>query len=317
MFKIGELSLNNRIVAAPMAGVTDKANRIMAKSFACAMTCSEMISDMGLIYGQNKTQALADTKGEERPVSLQIFGSQPERMAQAAQIAENLGADLIDINMGCPTPKIVKNGEGCALMLDLSRSRALIRAVVKAVKIPVTIKMRRGWEDDSKAFLELAIIAEQEGVKALTLHARSRIQFYSGQADWGLIKELKQKSSLPIIGNGDIWKAEDAVKMLEITGCDAVMIGRGAMGNPFIFREAVELVEKGRKISPPTVEERIQTAIRHLELACRFKGEEVAVREMRKHFSWYIKGWPGAAKIRLQINSAQTPSQLIQAIKFT
>ncbi len=317
MFKIGELSLNNRIVAAPMAGVTDKANRIMAKSFACAMTCSEMISDMGLIYGQNKTQALADTKGEERPVSLQIFGSQPEQMAQAAQIAENLGADLIDINMGCPTPKIVKNGEGCALMLDLSRSRALIRAVVKAVKIPVTIKMRRGWEDDSKAFLELAIIAEQEGVKALTLHARSRIQFYSGQADWGLIKELKQKSSLPIIGNGDIWKAEDAVKMLEITGCDAVMIGRGAMGNPFIFREAVELVEKGRKISPPTVEERIQTAIRHLELACRFKGEEVAVREMRKHFSWYIKGWPGAAKIRLQINSAQTSSQLIQAIKFT
>lgn len=314
MLKIGEVSLNNRIIAAPMAGVTDKANRIMARSFGCAMTCSEMISDMGLIYGQNKTQAIADTEGEERPVSLQIFGFHPEKMAQAAQIVEKLGADIIDINMGCPTPKIVKNGEGSALMLDLPRSRAVIKAVVEAVEIPVTIKMRRGWEDDSKTFLELAGIAEQEGVKAIALHARSRMQFYSGQADWGLIKELKQRSSLPIIGNGDIWTAEDAVKMLDITACDAVMIGRAAMGNPFIFREAVELVEKGIRMPPPTVEERIQTAIRHLELTCHFKGEQVAVREMRKHFSWYIKGWPGAAKIRVQINSAQTQSELIQAI---
>jgi tRNA-dihydrouridine synthase B len=242
MLKIGEVSLDNRIIAAPMAGVTDKANRIMAKSFACAMTCSEMISDMGLIYGLDKTQAIANTQGEERPVCLQIFGSHPERMAQAAQIVENLGADIIDINMGCPTPKIVKNGEGCALMLDLERSRALIRAVVNAVRVPVSIKMRRGWEDGSKTFLELAGIAEQEGVKAITLHARSRMQFYSGQADWGLIKELKERSGLPIIGNGDIWSAEDAVRMLETTACDAVMIGRAAMGNPFIFREAVELM---------------------------------------------------------------------------
>jgi nifR3 family TIM-barrel protein len=298
-----------------MAGVTDKANRIMARSFGCAMTCSEMISDMGLIYGQKKTQAIADTEGEERPVSLQIFGSHPERMAQAAQIVEKLGADIIDINMGCPTPKIIKNGEGCALMLDLPRSRDILRSVVQGVKIPVTIKMRGGWEDGSKTFLELAGIAEQEGVKAIALHARSRMQFYSGQADWGLIKELKQASSLPIIGNGDIWSAEDAVKMLEITSCDAIMIGRAAMGNPFIFREAVELVEKGIKMPSPTVEERIQAAIRHLELACHFKGEQVAVREMRKHFSWYIKGWPGAAKIRVLINSAQTQTELIQAIR--
>lgn len=199
-------------------------------------------------------------------------------------------------------------------MLDPERSRALIRAVVNAVRVPVTVKMRRGWEDGSKTFLELAGIAEQEGVKAITLHARSRMQFYSGLADWGLIKELKERSGLPIIGNGDIWSAEDAVRMLETTACDAVMIGRAAMGNPFIFREAVELVENGKRIPSPTMEERIQTAIRHLELACHFKGEQVAVREMRKHFSWYIKGWPGAAKIRVQINRAQTPSQLIQAI---
>lgn len=315
MFSIGTVKPGNRIIAAPMAGVTDKANRIVASSFGCGMTCSEMISDMGLIYGQKKTANIADTRGEKGPVSVQIFGSDPEKMAQAALIVEKMGADLIDINMGCPTPKIVKNGEGCALMLNLPQAREIIRRVVRAVQVPVTVKMRRGWDDDSKTFLELAGTAEQEGVKAITLHARSRTQFYSGQADWGLIKELKKRSTVPIIGNGDIWSAEDAVRMLETTGCDAVMIGRAAMGNPFIFREAAELVEKGIKIPPASPEERTQTAIRHLDLACGFKGEAVAVREMRKHFSWYIKGRSGAAKVRQQINSAQTREQLIQALQ--
>ncbi len=314
MFSIGTVSISNRIIAAPMAGITDKANRIIARSFGCGMTCSEMISDMGLIYGQKKTQHIADTSGESKPVSIQIFGSDPEKIAQGAVIVEEMGADIIDINMGCPTPKIIKNGEGSALMLDLPRSRDIIRSIVKAVRVPVTVKMRRGWEDGSTTCLELAAIAEQEGAKAVTLHARSRMQFYSGQADWALIKELKKNSSIPVIGNGDIWSADDAVRMLEETGCDAVMIGRAAMGNPFIFREAAELVEKGNRIQPPTFDERIHTAIRHLDLACSFKGEAVAVREMRKHFSWYIKGRSGAAKIRLLINTAQSRDQLIQAI---
>ncbi|KUG04988.1 trna dihydrouridine synthase b [hydrocarbon metagenome] len=315
MFSIGTVTINNRIIAAPMAGITDKANRIIASSFGCGMTCSEMISDMGLIYGQKKTQHIADISGEKRPISVQIFGSDPEKMAEGAIIIEEMGADIIDINMGCPTPKIVKNGEGSALMLDLPRSRDIIRSIVKAVQVPVTVKMRRGWDDVSTTCLELAGIAEQEGAQAVTLHARSRMQFYSGQADWSLIKEVKKNSSIPVIGNGDIWSADDAVRMLAETGCDAVMIGRAAMGNPFIFRETVELVEKGNRIPPPTWEERIQTAIKHLDLACSFKGEAVAVREMRKHFSWYIKGRSGAAKIRQQINTAQTRDQLIQALK--
>ncbi len=314
MINIGSVAISNRVIAAPMAGITDKANRIIACSFGCGMTCSEMISDMGLIYGQKKTQQIADISGENKPIAVQIFGSDPEKMAEGALIVEKMGADIIDINMGCPTPKIVKNGEGCALMLDLHRSRDIVRSIVKAVKVPVTVKMRRGWEDGTTTCLELAGIAEQEGAKAVTLHARSRMQFYSGQADWALIKELKQHTAIPVIGNGDIWTADDAVRMLEETGCDAVMIGRAAMGNPFIFREAVELVENGKRIPPPSMEERIQIAVKHLDLACSFKGETVAVREMRKHFSWYIKGRSGAAKIRLQINTAQSREELIQAL---
>ncbi len=314
MLAIGTVTISNRVIAAPMAGVTDKANRIIARSFGCGMTCSEMISDMGLIYGQKKTQHIADISGETRPISVQIFGSDPEKMAEGAIIVEKMGADIIDINMGCPTPKIVKNGEGSALMLDLSRSRNIIRSIVQAVKVPVTVKMRRGWEDGSTTYMKLAELAEQEGAKALILHARSRMQFYSGQADWSLIKELKKHTTIPVIGNGDIWSAEDALRMMEETGCDAVMIGRASLGNPFIFRETVQLVERGIKIPHPTWEERIQTALRHLDLACTFKGEAVAVREMRKHFSWYIKGRSGAAKIRQQINTAQTREELIQAL---
>ncbi len=314
MINIATVTLSNRIIAAPMAGITDKATRIMAHSFGCAMTCSEMISDMGLIYGQKKTTHMADLSAEAKPIAVQIFGSDPEKMAQGAVILEDMGADIIDINMGCPTPKIIKNGEGCALMLDLPRSRSIIRAIVQAVKVPVTVKMRRGWEEGQSTCMELSGIAEQEGAKAVTLHARSRMQFYSGQADWALIKELKQHIAIPVIGNGDIWTADDAVRMLEETHCDAVMIGRAAMGNPFIFREAVELAENGKRIAPPTIQERMQIAIRHLDLACQFKGEALAVREMRKHFAWYIKGQLGAAKIRTQINTAQTREDLIQAL---
>lgn len=317
MLSIGNLIIKNRVIAAPMAGVTDKAQRIMARNFGCGMAVSEMISDMGLIYGQKKTLLLADTGDEEKPLVVQIFGSDPDKMAAGAIILENMGADIIDINMGCPTPKIVKNGEGSALMLDLPRSRRIIRSIVQSVSVPVTVKMRRGWDDTSFTFLELAGLAEAEGAAAVTLHARSRSQFYSGQADWSLIKQLKAGVSIPVIGNGDIWRAEDALKMLNETGCDAVMIGRGAMGNPFIFREAVELIKNGIHLPPPEPGKRIAAALNHLDLSCRFKGEAVAVREMRKHFSWYIKGMEGAAKLRGEINQAKSKAELVQALVKT
>lgn len=314
MFKIGHVEIKNRVVSAPLAGVTDKAFRIIIKSFGCGLVFTEMISDMGLFHEQARTKELADISGEEKPIAVQIFGSEAEPMAEAAKKVEKMGADIIDINMGCPAPKIVKNGEGAALMRDLPRARKIIKAVAEAVKVPVTVKMRRGWDEDSINFLDLAAIAEQEGVKAITLHGRTRVQFYSGQADWESIKILKQHVSVPVIGNGDIWTAEDALKMLEFTGCDAVMIGRGAMGNPFIFREAVKLIEEGVRIPPPTAAEKIQVAKKHLELACYFKGETVAVREMRKHLAWYIKGMRGAAKIREEINRITAKEEMLKLL---
>jgi len=315
MFLIGNVAINNRVLAAPLAGVTDKAFRIIARSCGCGMTFTEMISDMGLVYDQERTRRMADLINEERPIAVQIFGSEVEPMIKGAKIIETMGASIIDINMGCPTPKIIKNGEGSALMLDIEKSRTIIREVVKAVKVPVTIKMRKGWDDDHITCIDLAGAAEQEGASAVTLHPRTRMQFFSGQADWDMIKEMKKHVNIPVIGNGDIWTAQDALHMLDYTGCDAVMIGRAAMGNPFIFRETVELVENGRKIEPPTTEERISMAIKHLDLACLYKGELVAVREMRKHFSWYIKGMSGAAKIRQDINQATTKRELTTIIK--
>ncbi|MBC7075866.1 MAG: tRNA dihydrouridine synthase DusB [Syntrophomonadaceae bacterium] len=315
MFSIGDVKIKNRVMAAPLAGVSDKAYRITAKSFGCSLTFTEMISDMGLVCGQEKTRKMADTSGEDPPVAVQIFGSKSEIMGKAAAIAEQMGAGIIDINMGCPTPKIVKNGEGAALMLDISRSRAIIREVVKSVKVPVTVKMRKGWDENSVNCLELAAVAEQEGASAVILHPRTRMQFFSGRADWDMIKELKKQVSIPVIGNGDIWSAADALRMLEYTGCDAVMIGRAAMGNPFIFQQSVELVENGRTVDPPDLEERVNTAVRHLDLACRFKGEAVAVREMRKHFSWYIKGLRGAARLRERINQAAARDELVKIIQ--
>lgn len=314
MFSIGKVEIKNRVLAAPLAGVTDKAFRIIARNCGCGMAFTEMISDMGLVYGQERTRKMADLTDEEKPAAVQIFGSEVEPMVRGALIIEEMGAGIIDINMGCPTPKIIKNGEGSALMLDIPKSRLIIREIVKAVKVPVTVKMRKGWDDNNISCLKLSEALEQEGVSAITLHPRTRMQFFSGEADWDMIKELKQHVKIPVIGNGDIWSAEDAVHMLDYTGCDAVMIGRAAMGNPFIFRETVELIENGRKISSADSEERIDMAVKHLDLACHYKGEMVAVREMRKHFAWYTKGMRGAAKIREQINQATTRDELVTII---
>lgn len=315
MFKIGNLNIKNRIIAAPMAGVTDKAFRIIAKEFGCGLVYTEMVSDKGLIYEQARTEAIADISGEEAPVTVQIFGSDVESLVLAARKIEKLGAPIIDINMGCPTPKIIKNGDGAALMLDLPKARQIIREVVKAVTVPVTVKFRKGFSPDNVNALELAGIAETEGASAVAIHGRTREQYYSGKADWDIIKLIKQNLTIPVIGNGDIWTAEAALKMIEYTNCDAIMIGRASLGNPFIFQEAVELVENGFRIEPPTIEERINTAIYHLELASKYKGEALVTREMRKHLAWYSKGIKGAAKIRVAINQTSNQAEMIDLIK--
>lgn len=311
VIKIGNLALENRVVAAPMAGITDRAFRLILKSMGCGLVFTEMVSDMGLIYNSNKSRQIADPSGESGPVAVQIFGSNPETMAQAAQIVETMGAAIIDINMGCPTPKIVKNGEGAALMLEPELSRKIIRSVVAAVQVPVSIKMRKGWDVEHCNYLQIADIAVAEGVTAITLHPRTRMQFFSGQADWEAITALKRHVPVPVIGSGDISKAEDAVAMIAETGCDGVMIGRAALGNPFIIRETVALLEHGHKISAPLQTEKINLAIRHLDLAIENKGESIAVREMRKHISWYTKGMPGAARLRDRINHAAARKEMM------
>ena len=309
-FSIGGYVFKNRVICAPMAGVTDKAYRILTASFGCGLNFTEMISDQALLHGHRKTMEMLDLSQETVPAVVQLFGGQPQNMARAAAIAEKQGAIIIDINMGCPTPKIVKNGEGAALMKDLPRARELIRAVVNAVEVPVTVKMRKGWDDSSTNYLELCRIAEAEGVKAITLHPRTREQFFSGRADWKAIREAKAAVSIPVIGNGDIFEAGDALEMIRLTGCDAVMIGRGGMGNPFLFAATAAALD-GEVLPPtPTLAQRIQIALRHFDLMQELKGDERTISEMRKHLSWYIKGIPGAAQARNRINQANTREEI-------
>lgn len=314
MFSIGNLHALNRIIAAPLAGVSDRAFRTLAARYGCGLAYSEMISDMGLCYGQRKTLALLDNSGTGIPVIIQIFGSEPASMGKAAAIAQERGAPAIDINMGCPVPKVVKSGEGSALLLDLPKCRRIIAAVVKSVTVPVAVKMRLGWDEEHLVYLELGRIAEEEGASAVALHPRTRQQFFAGQSDWSHITALKSALSIPVIGNGDIWSAEDALRMVQTTGCDAVMIGRGALGNPFLFAEAAALLEEGIKLPAPARTERLAAARLHLEMAIAIKGEYVGVREMRKHMGWYIKGMSGAARLREMFNHAGTAAEMLEVL---
>lgn len=315
MLKIGGVQLENRVVQAPMAGVSDHACRVVCREMGCAMTWSEMVNDKGLLFGQEKTARMIALTDEVRPMAVQLFGASAATLAEAAAIVEKMGADVIDLNMGCPAPKIVKNAEGSALMKDLPLCREIFRAVRARVRVPLTVKMRKGFADGEETCLQLARIAEEEGCDAVIVHPRSREQFFSGHSDWSMIRRVKELLSIPVIGNGDIWCAQDAVDMLDSTGCDGVMIGRGAMGNPFLFREAVALVERGEVLPLASVDERMDLALRHLDLAIADKGEMVAVREMRKHISWYIKGLRGAAKIREDVNAASTREQMVAVIE--
>ena len=316
MLKIGSVVLENRIVQAPMAGVTDWAFRVICREMGCGITWSEMINDKGLLYGQERTIRMIAPGPEIRPMAVQLFGNTPATLAEAAAIVENLGADLIDLNMGCPAPKIVQNHEGSALMQDLSLCREILRAVRERIQIPLTVKMRKGFAEGEETCLQLARIAEEEGCDAVIIHPRSREQYFSGHSDWDMIRRVKKRLAIPVIGNGDVWCAADAQAMLDATECDGVMIGRGAMGNPFLFREAVAFVERGEILPKASVEERMDCALRHLDLAIANKGEEVAVREMRKHISWYIKGLRGAARIREDVNRAATRDEMRRIIMY-
>ena len=303
--KIGKVELESNILLAPMAGVTDKAFRMIVKPFGPALMYTEMVSGKGLFYKSKKTADLLTADESEKPVAVQIFGHDADIMAEIANSALEYGAAVIDINMGCPAPKIVNNGDGCALMKSPETAAKVISAVCRAVDVPVTVKFRAGWDDKSINAVEFAKIAEQSGASAVTVHGRTREQFYSGTADLDIIKAVKAAVKITVIGNGDIIDGGSAAHMLEYTGCDGIMVGRAAEGNPWIFKEISAYLKDGTVLPPPDIDERREVALKHLGLLVEFKGEHRGVLEGRKHMAWYFKGVSGGAVLRTALNKAQ------------
>ncbi|WP_243372512.1 tRNA dihydrouridine synthase DusB [Geotalea sp. SG265] len=312
VLSIGSLQLENNLILAPMAGLTNLPMRILAREAGAALTFTEMVSVNGLVRDGKKTFDLLRRHPGDRPMGVQIFGDDPELLAEGARLVEPHG-ELIDINMGCPVRKVVGSGAGSALLREPAKVAAIVRAVRKATTLPLTIKIRTGWGTTEHTFLEIGRIAEAEGADAVTLHPRSRAQMFEGHADWSRIEELKDVLAIPVIGSGDIFTAADVVGMIGQTGCDGVMVARGGLGNPWLFREALALMA-GEEPVPPTAAEKRLTALRHMELFLENASEHVAVREMRKHLSWYAKGVPGASQFRAGINRIETKAAMIAAI---
>jgi nifR3 family TIM-barrel protein len=312
VLKIGSVELKNRVVLAPMAGVCNSAFRLTVKEFGAGMVCAEMVSDKGIVFQNEKTMNMLYIDEREKPLSLQIFGGERESLVQAASFVDkNTNADIIDINMGCPVPKITKCDAGAKWLLDPNKIYEMVSAVVDAVDKPVTVKMRMGWDEDHVYAVENARAVERAGGQAVALHGRTRVQMYEGHANWDIIKEVKNSINIPLIGNGDVETPQDAKRMLDETGCDAVMIGRAALGNPWMIYRTVQYLETGLLADEPTAREKIDVCLLHLDRLIDLKNENVAVREMRKHAAWYLKGIRGNGQVRKEINTCETREDLV------
>lgn len=313
---IGNVVLENPVILAPMAGVTDLPFRLLCREQGAGLVCMEMVSAKAIYYHNKNTEELMEIHPSEKPASLQLFGSDPGILSEMAKRIEEKPFDILDLNMGCPVPKVVNNGEGSALMKDPRLVEEILTGLVKAVKKPVTIKLRKGFDDEHVNAVEIAKIAESCGVAAVAVHGRTRQQYYSGKADWDIIAAVKDAVKIPVIGNGDVDSPEAAAALLTQTGCDGVMIGRAAQGNPWIFREVVHFLETGEKLARPSVTERKELILRHAALQLQIKGEYTAVREMRKHLSWYTTGMPHSARFRQTINSMESMEELIKGVEM-
>ncbi|RGG67327.1 MULTISPECIES: tRNA dihydrouridine synthase DusB [unclassified Eubacterium (in: firmicutes)] len=312
--KIGNIEIENCLALGPMAGVTDLPFRLLCKEMGCNMLYTEMVSAKAILYKNKNTKELLNIDKNEHPVGVQLFGSDPDIMAQIAAQVEEGECDFIDINMGCPVPKIVNNGEGSALLKQPKLVEEILTKMVKAVNKPVTVKIRKGFENGTVYAVEIAKIAESCGVSAIAVHGRTREQYYSGKADWDVIKDVKKAVKIPVIGNGDIFSAEDAKAMKEYTGCDGLMVARGARGNPWIFREIKEYLENGNVIDKPKINDIREMIIRHAKMLVDYKGEYTGIREMRKHIAWYTAGLPHSAELRRMCNQIETMENLIETV---
>ena len=314
--KIGAFTFDDPVFLAPMAGVTDTAYRVIAHDMGCPLAFAEMVSSQGIHYRNEHTMKMLRTEAGERPIAMQIFAKSAAMAAEAAAYIEEIGtADILDFNMGCPAPKVVKNGEGSALMREPKKAEEILTAVRRATKLPFTVKMRLGWDDASRNAVEIARMAEAVGVDAVAVHGRTREQFYSGNADYAAIAEVKRAVNIPVIVSGDIRRSADLARALDITGADAVMIGRGAQGNPWIFPQLIHWLRTGDELPPPTLTERAQVILRHLGLLVGYKGEYIGIREMRKHVAWYTRGLKGSAELRERFNRAASREEFVNILR--
>lgn len=312
--KIGNVELENNILLAPMAGITDLAFRKVCKENNCGLVETEMVSAKAVYYNDEKTMKMLNMEGEKRPVSIQIFGNDPEVMMAATKILDGK-SELLDINMGCPAPKVVKNGDGSKLLLDLDLVEKIVKSVVSVSKVPVTVKMRTGWDENTIVAEEAAKIIEKSGASAITIHGRTRSEFYSGKANLDLIKRVKEAVNIPVIGNGDVIDGISAKEMFEKTGVDGIMIGRGTLGNPWIFKHIIHYLETGENLPSESNEEKLATIIKHFNLLLEEKGEYTAVREIRKHAAWYVKNMKDASKFKCEVNKIEKTEDFIKAVK--